>query len=675
MNFSLRFITCAVLCFQVHGFAFAQAIGRRPLAAVRAGSRPVAIDGDLSDPIWRGASRIVTFFDRQTGKEALEQTVAWIAYDDDAVYVAFDCRDSKPETVVGRETLRNSRYQNQDDGSNGTEDYVEVALDPFLTGKRTDFAKFAVNPIGTRSARIGGGRAGKAEWIGDFDAAARRTDSGWTAEMRIPWATLNYPSGGKDLTIGLNFVRFQYRTRIESQWSYTGLQDFDAEEGRWSGVVPPRSRFKPSLSLLPYVLPKVVDGKVHERSGVDARYTATPDLTVVGSINPDFATVEGAVQNIAFSRSEQFVPERRPFFLEGGDYFEAGSFYSIGPLFYSNRIGLFDAGAKAFGKLTPRDSIGVLATADFGNRTDAVLRYRRDLSATDQIGVYANRTDNSLAGDHSGIVAFLGKLRHGNIGTNWQLIGSGGTDAGGAAKQANIEFYNGNHFTSIQYLDVSPDFRNPHGLTWFTNFRGLRGFSMFNKEWRRGKWRSVNVYTVPSVTWRYDGKPFQRGGDAGFAFETRSDWRFGVNGTYAAFENQLDRTIGAEITSGATNRFRQLGMQFDTGTRAGSAYQAFGPKFSFRFGSRFDLIYAGGLQQLEGWTRQQILTGNYLITREKSVGGRLVVQNRPGEKPAVNGYVSFRNAGEKGTEIYLLIGDPNSRKFRSLGMLKFIFAV
>ena len=646
---------------------------RRPLASIRLPNVQITIDGDPSEPFWASASRVDGFTDRQTARNAPDQTEAWVAYDDKAIYVAFRCKDSNPAGIVARETLRDSRYQGE--GSRGTEDYVEVSFDPFLSFKGDDFARFSVNPISTRSARIGGGRAGKAEWNGEWDAASKIGPDGWTAEMRIPWATLNFPAGGKALTVGLNFRRFQYRTRIESQWSYTGLQDFDEQEGRWSGVEPPRTAFRPSLSILPYVLPRADESGFHERSGVDVRYTATPDLTLVASANPDFATVEGAVQNIAFSRSEQFVPERRPFFLEGGDYFEAGSFYSIGPLFYSNRIGTFDVGAKAFGKVTPRDTVGVLATADFGNRADTVVRYRRDISPTDQVGFYANRTDNPTEHDHSGIFAFLGRLRRDKLGYGWQAIGSGGTKGNGSAAQAFLDYYGGNLFSSIQFLDVSPDFHNPHGLTWFTNYRGLRGFTNYNKEWRTGPWRLVDFYVVPALTWRYDGKPFQRGADFGTAIETRSDWRIGIGGQYSAFEDQLDRTVGGEIVSGATNRFRQFGMEFRTGTQGGAAFRSFGPKASVRLGNRLDLIYNAGLQQWRGWTRQQILTANYLLSRTRTIGGRLVVQNRPGEKSAVNGYVSYRNAGEKGTEVYLLIGDPNARTFRSLGMLKFIFAV
>src|SRR5205823_5192687 len=75
------------------------------------------------------------------------------------------------------------------------EDTVQITLDTFLTCKRNDLSSFAANVLGTRSAHVAGGRAGKTEWQGDWQAAAKRRADGWTCEMRIPWAALNYPGG------------------------------------------------------------------------------------------------------------------------------------------------------------------------------------------------------------------------------------------------------------------------------------------------------------------------------------------------------------------------------------------------------------------------------------------------------------------------------------------------
>lgn len=647
---------------------------RRPLPAQKCLTAPI-IDGDLSDALWQKTPLATEFTDPQTGTLATDPTDARITYDNENIYVSFECRDSQPDTIVGRELERDSLYR----GGRDSEDWVEVSFDPFLSLKQNDQTRFAVNPLGTRSASFGGGRANKAEWSGSWDAAVKRTPKGWSAELRIPWKVLNYPVGpvGQKRDFGLNFTRFQYRTRIRSQWSNTGLQGFSDLIGRWKEVEVPRTAFKPTLSLLPYSLGFVGSGSTEVRAGIDARYQATPDLTTVVSVNPDFATVENAVQSIGFSRSERFVEERRPFFLEGGDYFRTGQFFSLGPLFYSNRIEKFDVGAKVFGKLTPRDTLGVLFTDDFGNRSDLVARYRRDLSPTAQAGLFVSQKD-AAAGDHNSVSGALVGNRWGKVGFDSQHFFTDGhvdsEKAGGYATSNNFQYSDGNHFTSVQYLSASRDFRDANGLVFFNDFKGFSGYHNWNREWRKGAWRSFNVDFGPQYWWHQDGRVYQSGASLGASFATRSDWSLGVNVNHFRFDDQTDRTIGFNLISGVSNRFRSYGVNFKTGVQGGEPTRFFGPQLSVRVLKRLDLIYQGGIQEQKGWNRQHIATFNYQFSGTQTLGGRVVGMTEPGKAPATNWYVSYRNAGAAGTELYFLFGDPNATTFTPRAAVKLIFA-
>ena len=649
----------------------AVSLSKRELPAARlTGAAPV-IDGALSEGEWKEAARADVFSDPQLGRPTADQTIAYLAYDDKYLYVAFECRDAQPDGVLGRETARDARYQR--DGAGESEDSVEVGIEPFLTFKGDDFSRFSVNPLGTRSARLGGGRARKAEWNGDWDAAAKRNATGWTAEMRIPWQTLNYPVGkpGEKRTFALNFSRFQYRTRVGSIWSDTGRQGFDDLNGRWTGVEPPRGAHKAQLSLLPYSL-SVAGKSLKGQVGLDARYTPAPEITVVGSVNPDFATIESAVQNISFSRSEQFVEERRPFFLEGSDYFQAGQFFALGPLFYSNRIQKFDVGAKAFGKLTPKDTLGVLVTERFGRRSDAVVRYRHDVSPTTQAGFFATARDEK--GDHSGVAGFLGGTRRKKLGLETQLLASGGTGAGGRAGNLNATYSDGDRFTSVQYKAASPTFKDANGLVFFNDYKGLSVYHNWSREWRKGAWRSFSVDASPTYNWHYDGRPFQRGGGLGVNVATRSDWSFSVGGDHTRFDNQLDRTVSFGATSGASNRFRRFGLDLTTGTQGGSAYRAWNPSASVRVLKKLDIGYQGALITQNGWQTQNVATAAWELSPTRSLGGRVVRQRDIGKPERTNVYVSYRSAGEKGTETYVLLGDPNASSFRTQVAVKFVWA-
>src|SRR5207244_511488 len=114
-------------------------------------------------------------------------------------------------------------------------------------------------------------------------------------------------------------------------------------------------------------------------------------LTLVGTINPDFANVEGAVEGIDFSYGGRFVPDRRPFFQEGAGFYGASG--EPGSYFYSGRIAAFDTGVKLFGNLSPRDRIGVLAALDLGRQADWVAQARHRFGPTADAGFFLINRD------------------------------------------------------------------------------------------------------------------------------------------------------------------------------------------------------------------------------------------------------------------------------------------
>src|SRR5262249_4686231 len=70
--------------------------------------------------------------------------------------------------------------------------------------------------------------------------------------------------------------------------------------------------------------------------GMDAKYGLTSGLTLDATINPDFGQVDADPAFVNLSAFEQFLSERRPFFVEGASIF---NFNSPVQLFYSRRIG------------------------------------------------------------------------------------------------------------------------------------------------------------------------------------------------------------------------------------------------------------------------------------------------------------------------------------------------
>lgn len=638
---------------------------KRSLNSLKTSTPPI-IDGDLSDPAWKAAPKADSFVDRQNGTSVPDQTIAYLLYDDKYLYIAFHCKDSQPARIVARETVRDQKFQSGASGDN--EDNVEVDFDPFLTHRDKDFARFSVNPLGTKSARITGGRGGKAEWKGDWDASVKRVPDGWTVEMRIPWGILSYPNGKKGVTMGLNFTRWQDRTKTLSIWSNIGPQEFQENEGLWTDVAVPTGAFHPRLSLLPYILPNVQGLRAGLRSGLDARYRFTPELTGVASLNPDFGTIEGAIEGIAFSRSERFVPERRPFFLEGNDYFQAGNSFSIGRYFYSNRIPVFSIGAKFFGKVTPSDTVGILNAESFGKRNDLIAQYRHDLSSTSSLGLFLMQ--KSAFDDNNSVGVLVQDARWGKFGVASELALSSGRDAGGDAKEVNLTYGDKLIFTSLQFFDVAPKFRDADGLIGFTDYRGAATFQNWGAQWRKGFWREFDLLVHTQLDWHRDGRFYRRGGGADIGLEARRDWGVSMNLTWDKFDSQTDRTVGFSFMNGVSNRFRQWGFKVETGIQADRTSTFVGPQFEFRFFRKLDLIYSGAIQNLGGLERQHIVTMNYEFSPTRSLGGRLVIHNS-----SVNAYLSLRRSGEKGTEFYFIIGDPNAERFRKQIAIKVVFSL
>lgn len=652
----------------------AQDRARRTLPATKTASPP-AIDGDLSDAAWKTAPKAESFTDVQNGSAVGDQTTAYLLYDDKYLYVAFYCKDATPERITARETVQDQKYANETNDPYAaqqkadTEDNVEFVIDPFETHRAQDMTRFSLNAIGTRSARLGGGRGGKVEWKGDWEGAVKRLPDGWSAEMRIPWAILNYPQSKTPVSMGLNFQRFQLRTRLLSMWSNIGAQNFYDLEGRWTDVQTPQAEFRSKLSALPYLLTGARGRGRSMQYGLDARYSITPELTAVGSLNPDFGTVESAIQSVQFTHTEQFLQERRPFFLEGGDYFAPTmKINNIGAFFYPNRIPTFDAGDKLYGKITPADTLGFLHTTSWGHRTDVVARYQHEISPTAQSGLMFQH--KSELGDNNTVGLFDYHARRGKAGfeTWWAL--TSGDAAGGSAKAFSATYEDKLLSGAIQYFDLTDGFRVADGYFPFNQFHGFVAALNWSAEWRKGFWRSFQVSALPLFFKHNDGTALIEGPQATLVFDTRSDWRFEMDLTNMKYEGQRDANVGFEIHSGATNRFHHLGLRVQLGTVGDHQSTVLGPIVSTRLFRKLDVSYGGVIENRLGLTQQHIVSLNYEISPVRSFGGRVVAQNSD-----TNAYLFYRHSGGRGTETYVILGDPNAtRTVRGL-QIKFVFAL
>jgi len=160
---------------------------------------PPTLDGRLDDPCWNQALALTEFHLLGTAAASpaadLPATRALLAWDAQALYVAFDCREPLAATLVTKVS--------EPDGPVWSDDSVEIFLDP--AGTREGFVQIAVNAAGTLMDGIQCGLPGKLDLTWDTGAAVagNRAAEGWTVELAIPWAGLPLTAPQADWTFHL----------------------------------------------------------------------------------------------------------------------------------------------------------------------------------------------------------------------------------------------------------------------------------------------------------------------------------------------------------------------------------------------------------------------------------------------------------------------------------------
>jgi hypothetical protein len=325
----------------------------RPTARANPIQQPVRVDGVLDEPAWESAVPIGPLLQRdpRQGEPATEQTEVRVLFTLDTLYFGIVCHDRAPSGIVSTQLTR--------DADLGVDDNVLVILDPFLDNRNGFF--FQINPAGARSDGQVSNNAESIgrEWDGIWDAAARKTPSGWEAEIEIPFKTLRFNPAQS--AWGLNVERRIKRLNETDRWS-AARQDVWisnlSEAGRLEGLIGIRQGR--GLDIRPYASAAEEDRDGSAEVGLDVFKNLTPNLNASLTVNTDFAETEVDSRQINLTRFPLFFPEKRAFFLEGAGVFDVAglSGYHVDLLpFFSRRIGLFEgdqipilAGAKVIGR-------------------------------------------------------------------------------------------------------------------------------------------------------------------------------------------------------------------------------------------------------------------------------------------------------------------------------------
>jgi hypothetical protein len=373
--------------------------------APRLSDPDIRIDGRLDDAAWTGAALLSGFtqFEPVEGSPASEETEVRVLVSDDALYFAVRAADASGGV---RATLT------ERDGYNGSDDYVRFILDTFNDRRRAYV--FMVNPHGIQGDGLWvegqGGRFGPIDWSPDFlwESAGRLDQGGYSAELRIPLSSLRFQAAEAQdwgLQIEREIRRTGYRqswapvisdraSRLEQAGSLKGLRGLDGGmllEVNPTVVASRQGRFDAQLGGLSR---DPADTDV----GMNLTYGLTSNLTLDGTINPDFSQIEAdAGQIVVNERFALFLPEQRPFFLEGADIFSMprrlvhtrSIVNPVGATKISGKVGSLNVAY-----LGAVDEVSL----DGSNPIVNLVRLKQDLGTSSSLGlVYTDRTQPGTA--------------------------------------------------------------------------------------------------------------------------------------------------------------------------------------------------------------------------------------------------------------------------------------
>ena len=402
--------------------ATAPARSERPAYRVERATSPITIDGVLDEAAWQDAAVVDVKYETRP-KENLPpdvKTETLLTYDGNHLYVGFRAHDPEPSAIRAHLLDRDRAF---------SDDFVGIVLDTFNDERRA--FEFFVNPLGVQMDMFQDDVGGTEDdtWDAIWLSAGKINATGYAVEIAIPWSSLRFPRAEGEQTWGFDALRFyprSQRARISSHPLDRNISCYLCQASKmtgFSGVTPGKN-----IEVAPTATAARTDrrsdfpdgayeeGDVESDLGLTVKWGITPNLTLNAAVNPDFSQVEAdSAQLDVNNQFALFFPEKRPFFLEGADFFDT-PFDAVftrnvaDPAWGvkltgkegKNGLGVFASRDDRTNLLIPGSNGSAATSLDF-ETSDAVLRYRRDFGSSSALGVlYTGREgdgyQNHLAG-------------------------------------------------------------------------------------------------------------------------------------------------------------------------------------------------------------------------------------------------------------------------------------
>ena len=575
--------------------------GRATIRAVRI-EAPLRIDGVLDDPLYGEVSPISDFVqvEPREGAPATEKTEVWLAFDDQQVYVAFRCWDSRPDRRVATEMRRDSGTT-----WNGN-DVISIFIDPFYD--RRNGLGFTINSIGGRNdGQVTNERQYAGDWNPIWNFSTGSFEGGWTVEVAIPFKSLRYSAGQAQIW-GFNALRtnrwkneLSTITRIPPGRGMQSVQQASLAATVVGLTAPVSSR---NLDVKPYVTTSLttdmnasprLTNDLNGDVGLDVKYGVTQNLIADLTYNTDFAQVEADEAQVNLTRFSLFFPEKREFFLENQGTFSFGGVATSGQnagggdtpiLFYSRRIGLngsrlvpIQAGGRLTGRVG-RYSLGLLDIRTDGEPSTgadgtnvSVVRVKRDVLRRSSVGVlFTGRSAGQPGASMNtttgldGTFAFFNDL---SINTYWARTRTTGRTGEDTSYRAQLDYAGDRYGVQAEHVLVGEHFDPAVGFLRRDDMRRTYGQVRFSPRpvsmpaVRRFSWTGSIAY-IEDTAGRLETR--EQAGEFAIELENSDRVSAGYTGKYEFLPRPFEIAPGVTLPVGSYDfdRFRvgwDLGQQ------------------------------------------------------------------------------------------------------------------
>jgi len=300
----------------------------KEITALRITNLP-RIDGLLNDEVWENKPIATNFVMLEPGdgnpSRETHPTKVKVVYDDEGIYIAAYMKDNEPNRIMRQFTQRDNIEQSDfflidintyNDGENQTRFVITSAgalADAKMTGNNEDYSYNVV-------------------WEGEISY----DDSGWYAEIKIPYAALRFPKKEEQVW-GIQFARKISHLNEVYSWNY--INKSLGKSSQYNGLLKGIKNIEPPvrLSFYPYTSAAVENFQGNTKSnftaGLDFKYGINDAFTLDATLVPDFGQTAFDKVELNLGPFEQTFGENRAFFTEGTELFTKGN------LFYSRRIG------------------------------------------------------------------------------------------------------------------------------------------------------------------------------------------------------------------------------------------------------------------------------------------------------------------------------------------------